>query len=391
MKTKKYDLWLHRLPGIGDVTIGKLLNRYGSSKKVYEACVEDTPELMGVLRETIRNKDKITDVIKAGKEADIDAEYKKLEEKGIRFITWDDPGYPLRLHGISGKPFGIYCIGKLPEDNIPCVAIIGARNCSEYGRYVARKFGACMGKAGINVVSGMAIGVDGLGQSGAIDAGGATYAVLGSGVDVCYPTENMALYERIPQTGGILSTFPSGTAPVRSNFPIRNKLVAALCDAVLVVEAKQRSGTGITVGLALSMNKDVYAVPGRITDRLSDGCNMLLRQGAGVAISPEDFVSEVKMLWARQGKTPMKLNHNITNFENSNDRHCMNDKVCGEKDEEILKYTDINPLSTEQIHNRRLADTPGIDISDTIAELSMLCIEGKLIQVGSGFFYRPLS
>ncbi len=388
----EYKYWIHTLPLIGDVTIRRLLGRYGTALKVYEAFVVDEPGVKAILGKIRLDEDKIAHVIKAGRSKDPLKEYEKLKRSEIRFITVDDEDYPLRLRGIKGEPYAIYVIGDLPGDDVPAVSIIGARSCSEYGRYVANSFGERLGEAGINVISGMALGVDGIGQRGAVNAGGKTFAVLGSGVDICYPEENRDLYEKIPQNGGIISSFPPGSKPQKQFFPERNRLVAALGDSVLVIEARQKSGTGITVSLALSMNKDVYAVPGRITDRLSDGCNMLISQGAGVALSPEDFVSEIKMLWNRNGgtkgisgeKQSRKLNTDLTI-----DRPFIKLEAAGNVSG-FLKYVDPNPLSAQQIHSNRLKDEPGADISDTFACLASLAVEGSIVQVGSGYYYKVL-
>ena len=166
---------------------------------------------------------------------------------------------------------------------------------------MARAFGGELAKAGVAVISGMARGIDGLGQQAALEQGGRTYAVLGCGADVCYPASNRKLYQEIVEKGGgILSVFPPGTPPVKGQFPERNRIVAGLADLVLVVEARQKSGTLITVDMALEQGKNVYAVPGRLTDRLSDGCNLLIRQGAGIALAPGDILAELKLLGNRK-------------------------------------------------------------------------------------------
>ena len=263
---KKYKYWLDSLPFIGGRTVEKLLEHFNDARSVYEACLLNDDDLKNILSKRL-DKDKVTQVIKTGADADIDEDYDLMLSKGIRFIDEDDPYYPKRLKAVNNHPYAIYVKGDLPGEDEPAVSVIGSRNCSEYGRIVADAFGSHLGQSRINVISGMAVGVDGLSQQGAIDGGGKTFAVLGSGVDICYPLQNRSLYEAIPQNGGIISAFPPGTPPSRSNFPFRNSIVAALCDVLLVIEARARSGTSITVNLALSMNKDIYAVPGRITDR----------------------------------------------------------------------------------------------------------------------------
>ena len=221
---------------------------------------------------------------------DLNREYEELLKKGIRFLTAEDEDYPQRLRKIPSAPYALYVLGKLPPENLPAVAMIGARECSEYGIYVAKNFAKELGAHGIPVISGMARGIDSISQEAALQAGGRTYAVLGCGVDICYPKSSRRLYEQILEQGGILSTFPPGTEPIKRLFPERNRIVSGLADVILVVEARQKSGTFITVDMALEQGREVYAIPGRLTDRLSDGCNLLLQQGALIAVSPKDLL-----------------------------------------------------------------------------------------------------
>lgn len=218
---------------------------------------------------------------------------KKIRDAGAHFISIYDTEYPMRLRSIPDAPLGLFIIGNLPADTVPSVAVIGARNCSEYGKHVAAEIGRYLGEHGIQLVSGMAYGIDSISQSSALEAGGTSMAVLGSGVDICYPLANKTLYEQLREKGGIISTYGMGEAAVSGNFPPRNRIVSGLSDAVIVVEARQKSGTIITVDMALDQGREVYAVPGRITDRLSDGCNGLIGQGAQVFLSPEIFLVEL--------------------------------------------------------------------------------------------------
>lgn len=218
---------------------------------------------------------------------------KKISDAGARFVSYFDSDYPKRLKDIPDAPLGLFVIGSLPSDSVPSVAIIGARSCSEYGKYVASEVGHYLGSHEIQVISGMAYGIDGIGQNAALEAGGTSMAVLGSGVDICYPSANKFLYEKLIKNGGIISTYGMGEPAIAGNFPPRNRIVSGLADALIVVEARQKSGTIITVDMALEQGREVYAVPGRITDRLSDGCNGLIGQGAQVFLSPEIFVDEL--------------------------------------------------------------------------------------------------
>lgn len=209
-----------------------------------------------------------------------------------RCIIKGDAAYPSALMQIRNAPKKLYVRGELPSEHLPAVAIIGARGCSCYGREMAAWFAKELALAGVQIISGMARGVDGTAQMAALQAGGKSFGVLGCGTDVCYPKENYRLYEQLLEKGGVLSEHPLGTPPIAGHFPGRNRIISALSDCVLVIEAKEKSGSLITVDFALEQGKDVYALPGRLTDALSGGCNRLLCQGAGLAAKP-DFILEM--------------------------------------------------------------------------------------------------
>ncbi|MBQ2803894.1 MAG: DNA-processing protein DprA [Lachnospiraceae bacterium] len=285
MEEKYYAYWLNHLSGIGNKSIANLMKVMGTAKKIYHA---KEAELAMVLRpkqlETLKMVRKQWRLVE---------EYEKLERLGICFTYIGDGNYPKRLQHIPDVPYGIYYKGLLPRDELPAVAIIGARDCSQYGSYVAAELGKYLGERGVQVISGMARGIDGISQQAALEAGGISFGVLGCGVDVCYPASNREIYDSLLRKGGVLSLCPSGTMPAAQNFPPRNRIVSGLADAVVVIEARNKSGTLITVDMALEQGKEVYVMPGRVTDRLSDGCNRLLKQGAAVFLSPEEFYREL--------------------------------------------------------------------------------------------------
>ena len=219
----------------------------------------------------------------------------------ISFITPFAPEYPEKLRNIPDAPGGLYVRGRLPAETDFAVAVIGARDCSDYGKHVAEELGSFLGKNGVTVVSGMARGIDGISQWAALEAGGTSVGVLGCGADICYPAGNRALFERLLEQGTIFSEYPPGTPPRAMNFPARNRIVSGLADAVVVVEARSKSGTLITVDMALEQGREVFVVPGRLTDRLSDGCNRLIKQGAEILLSMEELLEELRELKARTG------------------------------------------------------------------------------------------
>lgn len=204
----------------------------------------------------------------------------------IQYIHQEAEAYPGRLKVHRGMPGRLCVLGRLPRDDRPSVAVVGARRSTGYGNETARRFARELAANGVQIISGMAWGIDGMAHEGALDAGGDTFAVLGCGVDVCYPAGHRKLYERLVERGGVLSEQPPGMPPLAGHFPARNRIISALADLVLVVEAGEKSGSLITADFALEQGKDVFAVPGRIGDPLSRGCLNLLRQGAGLADSP---------------------------------------------------------------------------------------------------------
>lgn len=361
---RKYALFLCSIPYIGGRTVEKLMEHFGDVRSIYES---GEKELEGILSEGRLKK-----FLETREKWDVDAKYGELEQRKINFVTVEESAYPVRLKNIPDAPYGIFYMGKLPEDKQLSVAVIGARDCSEYGRYVASELGRKLGGAGVQVISGMARGIDGISQIEALKAGGASYAVLGSGVDVCYPEQNRHIYESLKKRGGIISTYPPGTAAMPGNFPPRNRIVSGLADAVVVIEARIKSGTLITVDMALEQGKDVYVVPGRVTDRLSDGCNRLIRQGAEIFLSPDDFLNE---LMERHGIMEPQTERN----ENGNADISMLSPELGE----VAEALDFTPQDIEKICRRLKSKNSVTEIS---ARLMQLTLMGVAAQVSPGQF-----
>ena len=225
----------------------------------------------------------------------------RRESGEIRVIRRGAAGYPDRLNDLPNMPEVLYAKGMLPDEarSAPSVAVVGARLCDQYGHRTAYEFGKTLEENGVQAISGMALGIDTHALEGALDGGGDAFAVLGSGPDVCYPRSNRALYDRLVGQGGVLSEFEPGTPAAAWHFPVRNRIISALADLILVVQAKRRSGSLITADCALEQGKAVYAVPGRVGDLLSEGCHYLIAQGAGIACSPEMLLSELEILCGR--------------------------------------------------------------------------------------------
>ena len=215
------------------------------------------------------------------------------ETAGIQFISREHTMYPDSLIPLKGMPYGLFYRGHLPVRDRKSVAVVGARMCTPSGREWARRISSEIILAGGQVISGAAYGIDGVAQWEALERGGGSFAVLGCGVDCCYPSSHARLFERLEREGGILSEFPPGTRPFRSHFPMRNRIISGLSDAVVVVEARKKSGSLITADFAAEQGKQVLAVPGRPEDELSQGCNDLIAHGAGIILSEESIVKEL--------------------------------------------------------------------------------------------------
>ena len=281
---KVYACWLDTIYWISSQSKYRLLEAAEGIQEIYHMPEQQVQAVMG--------KRGCERFMQHRERFEPEAVWNYLARQGISYTYCQAADFPRRLTEIPDPPFGLFYKGRLPSDTMPAVAVIGARKCSEYGRCMAEQFAAGFAARGINVISGMAMGIDGISQSAALKAGGSSYAVLGGGVDIVYPRTNETLYAQLVRQGGVLSEYPPRLAPRPSLFPPRNLIISALSDVVLVVEAREKSGTLITVDMALEQGREVYTIPGRCTDSLSMGCNRLLRQGAMVATAPEDIIED---------------------------------------------------------------------------------------------------
>lgn len=282
----EYEYWLAGIQGISSKKKYLLRERMKTGRAVYY--IEET-QLAGL--DFLSEKER--QALKSAGRQRIGNRRAEAAEKGIRFIPWFSEAYPQRLLELSDFPYALYVKGNLPDPASRKAAIVGSRRCTPYGEKYAVEFGKVLAQYGIEVISGLARGIDGMGQRGALMGNGKTFAVLGSGPDVCYPREHIGLYmDILEQGGGILSEYPPGTPPLSWHFPTRNRIISGLSDAVLVIEAGEKSGSLITVDMALEQGRDIYALPGPVNSSMSRGCNYLIQQGAGLMTSPEMLLKE---------------------------------------------------------------------------------------------------
>ena len=228
-------------------------------------------------------------------------------EERIRQISSKSAEYPQKLNNYPKMPEILFAKGNLPDAKKPTAAIVGARACSPYGRIQAFRYAKILSSAGVQIISGMAYGIDAEAHKGALEGGTPTYAVLAGGVDICYPSGNRPLYARIlRENGGVLSEQPPGMRARNYFFPARNRIISGLADLVLIVEAREKSGSLITAQWALDQGKIVYAVPGPVNEALSMGCHKLIYDGAGIAYSPEILLRELGLNYENKVKSPEK-------------------------------------------------------------------------------------
>ena len=295
----KYWIGFNLVKGIGPVRLERLLHYFGDIRTAWTARSYEL-EAAG-LSKTLRGR-----MAEIQNRISLDDQLKNIQDKGIQVMTWGDTDYPERLRQISQSPYILYIKGTLVPEDIWSVAIVGTRRFSQYGRQVTENLAYTLSKNGITIISGLARGVDGIAHQIALDAGGRTIAVLGSGLDIIYPPEHRNLASNITQKGALISDYPLNTPPDGSNFPPRNRIISGLAKAVIVIEAGERSGALITATFAAEQGREVFAVPGKITAPLSKGTNLLIKQGAHPLLDPQDVLDLLNMTLIADQKVVQK-------------------------------------------------------------------------------------
>ena len=288
-------LWvaLSRVKGLGCVGFKKLATHFADPTAALSARPAELKNVPGL------DKDAIEGLLGFSEWALAEAEIRRAREAGVRIVPFIDPHYPARLRAIADPPPLLYIKGEFSAADEKAVAIVGSRSASDYGRKVARNICRGLASLGFTVVSGMARGIDGTAHESALDAGGRTIAVLGSGVDRIYPPEHEGLSERIARQGAVISELSLGARPVAFNFPARNRLISGLSLGVVVVEATEKSGSLITAAHALEQNREIFAVPGEVGSSRSRGAHRLIRQGAKLVENADDIIEEIAPQLAR--------------------------------------------------------------------------------------------
>ncbi len=349
----KYWVSFSRIPGIGRVKLARLQEHFASLENAWKAPAKE----LGKTGLDAKSVEAIT-VLRS--KIDPEAEMEKLQQCKVKAITCESPEYPWRLKEIYDPPPVLYMRGEiLPEDEV-CVAVVGTRKATIYGRHVTEEIVGDLARNGVTIVSGLARGIDSIAHRAALEAGGRTIAVFGCGLDIVYPAENARLARDIMEHGALISEYPLGTKPKADNFPRRNRIMSGMSLGVLVVEAGESSGAMITAELALAQDREVFAVPGSILSPASRGTNLLIKEGAKLVQNYMDILEELNLtIIPRQMEMKELL-------------------PTDETESRLLKQ-----LSHEPTHIDNICRSSGLGAAVVSSTLAMMELKGMVKQVGS--------
>jgi DNA processing protein len=353
---------LNLIPQLTPRRVKKLFAHFESFGAIWEATSTK-------LREIFWSQVIAEAIVSGRSEAAIDEELAAAEDQGVRILTLVDEEYPVLLREIEDPPLVLYVRGETSMDPARAIAVVGTRRSTRYASLVAARLASQLAMKGITVVSGLAAGTDAAAHQGVLDVGGRTIAVMGCGVDRVYPKRNQALYDGIVETGTVISEYPLGTRPAKWTFPQRNRIISGLTRGVLVVQAPERSGALITARLALEQGRDVFAVPGNITNRTSAGTNRLIRDGAKLVMTVDDILEEYPDLLRLKGLPGEKAE--------------AEEPKLGEREQCVYDLISLEPVHVDDIIGRA-------DLSPTEAShiLLLLQLEGLIEEVEGGRYIR---
>jgi DNA processing protein len=282
-----FYLALQRIPGLGNVGAKRLLQRFGHARAIFESPSHRLSQIQGIRAQAIEA------ICAFNQEKEVREELKQSERLGMGIVCWHHENYPQRLREIHDAPSFFYIKGELTDEDRWAVAVVGTRTPTHYGEAITQELCEGLARHGLTVISGLARGIDGVAHQAALNAGGRTVAVLGCGLNVIYPRENLFLFRSIPRHGAIISEFPLNAQPEPHHFPLRNRLISGLSLGVVVVEAAERSGSLITARLAAEQGREVFAVPGPMNSPKSQGTNQLIQNGAKLVAKVQDILEEL--------------------------------------------------------------------------------------------------
>ena len=349
---RRYWVAWNLVKGIGAVRFRALLNAFGDAQSAWEA----TPQ---ALREAGLSEKVTANVVKLRQHVLVDVVWEKLQAGDIQVLTWDDETYPRRLKEIDQPPPVLYLRGSLLPEDEWAVAIVGTRRVTAYGRQVTEELAAVLGRNGVTVVSGLARGIDAIAHQSALNAGGRTLAVMGTGVDKIYPPDNNRLAEQILAQGALVSDYPLGTPPDGINFPPRNRIISGLSLAVVIVEAGLTSGALITASFAAEQGREVFAIPGNINAPQSQGTNRLILDGAIPLLNPQQVLEALNLTMVTEHRAARKI--------------LPTDPV----EKQVYQALSAEPLHVDDIRLRT-----NMPIEQVSATLALMELKGMVRQVG---------
>jgi DNA processing protein len=359
-------------PGLGARMAGKLLREFGNPAAIFDASLTtlEAQRLPAAVAQALHSRQPLSDAAR---------ELACVQASGCRLLTWDEPEYPARLREIYDPPPLLYVLGNAELLSRHIIAIVGARRPTPYGNQMAERLGRDLAQRGLAVGSGLARGIDACAHKGALSsAGGITIGVLGCGIDVVYPKENKKIFAEIWERGAIVSEFPMGTFPAPQNFPIRNRMIAGMSLGVVVVEGAQYSGSLITARLAMEFGREVFAVPGNVTQPMSFGPNLLIKQGAKLVTGWEDVVEELP--------TPIRAELLPVEEKSQEERTAL---ITGEfSASERLLYGLLSTDEAKPIDD--LVELSGLNSSEVLATLFDLEMKGVVRQLPGKQFLKVL-
>ncbi|HXR33646.1 MAG TPA: DNA-processing protein DprA [Verrucomicrobiae bacterium] len=358
-------------PGIAARLSARLLREYGSPEGVFrapltgiEACNVPAPAAQAIFKKQMFWR--------------AEKEVVALRKSGGKLVNWKEPEYPQALLQIYDPPVMLYVRGDAQILNSPSLSIVGTRRPTVYGSQMAERMGRDLAARGLTIVSGLARGIDALAHQGATAVGGRAIGVLGTGIDVCYPKENKKLYEKVLERGAIVSEFPTGSHPAPENFPVRNRIIAGMPLGVVIVEGKQYSGSLITARLAMEFGREVFGVPGNVTQEVSFAPNLLIKQGAKLVTNAEDVIEELP--------TPVRAALVQAEAVEAEQRNLL--LVDGLSDVQRKLYELLN--AEESRHIDDIVDTSGLNSSEVLATLFDLEMKGIVRQLPGKQFSKVL-
>ena len=349
----KYWIGFTLVLGIGRVRFGQLENYFGDLENAWKA----TP---GELRNAGLDSGSIKSIVTSRPAIDPDAEMEKMDKAGVRAFTFHDAEFPARLKETYDYPPVIYVRGSLLPQDEWCLAIVGTRKATVYGRQVTGEITADLARSKITIVSGLARGIDTVAHNAALETGGRTVAIFACGLDIIYPAENTTLARRILENGALVSEYPLGIKPRADNFPRRNRIMSGMSLGTLVIEAGETSGALITARMALEQNREVFAVPGSILSPTSYGTNHLIQEGAKLVTDYTDILEELNLMTvARQIE--------------------MKELIPPTDTESLL----LKQIGTEPTHIDEICRACGLPASTVSSTLAMMELKGMIKQLGA--------